>query len=825
MKTYMALAWKELRAEKITSVLILIAVILSSAATTALGQSVGILQSMRIEQAASLNGDRYGTFHQLTEEQNQVLLQDERLTDVGSLINLGSTSLGNSGLTLFLREYQKDALKAYPDIGRIKEGRLPEEKGELALPEDELNLLGFDGAIGDRISLPISVSRLTDDQPPFEYTADFVLTGILESSYVGYANGIVDAVVGEGTAKELLPERYMLYSTDFKTISTGQFQETVYDLANKLQISENQIQYNWILLNALGISYDEAENADSDSGFPFMIFACILVGALILFAAGLVIFNILKVAVTKRIREYGTLRAIGSGRGQLYLLVTVQLLILCGIGLPVGILSGIFSAKGILTAAVGMLNPDIFLAQSTQELNASIAGSGTVKWMPLAVSILITLIFAVMAAFPSARYASRVSPTVAMNGQNVKIKRHHRKQKQIRNFEAFYAGLNLKRNRGRTVITILSIVMSITIFVALQSFTGVLDASREVQEMHVGDYAVTGEGEGISPEEAAKIRDHEQVSNFATTKLSIYERDENGNLPVTLDFTMQTWESFQIAGVDDERLEEYATGLTEEEIEELKEGSACLVENPIPFSYEGEDVERTELKQGDSITVNGIPLRVVGIVNHPVSVNNEGFINGVQVIVSDAMYDTLTGNTGYAEVYPTLKETTDAEQFEIWLDEWCQENPGSHWLSYRQSDAQMAESFEQIRLLCWGLILFIGLIGVLNIINTVYTNIHTRIREIGMQRAIGLSTGSLYKTFLWEGAYYGLIASVIGAVCGYFCTVFVEAATADQLQLVTVPVLPIAEAAAVSVLACMAATAIPLRAIGKMNIVDAIEIL
>lgn len=172
MKTYMALAWKELRAEKITSVLILIAVILSSAATTALGQSIGILQSMRIEQAARLNGDRYGTFHQLTEEQNQTLLQDERLTDVGSLINLGSTSLENSGLTLFLREYQKDALKAYPDIGRIKEGRLPEEKGELALPEDELNLLGFDGAIGDRISLPISVSRLTDDQPPFAYTAD-----------------------------------------------------------------------------------------------------------------------------------------------------------------------------------------------------------------------------------------------------------------------------------------------------------------------------------------------------------------------------------------------------------------------------------------------------------------------------------------------------------------------------------------------------------------------------------------------------------------------------------------------------------------------------
>ena len=46
---------------------------------------------------------------------------------------------------------------------------------------------------------------------------------------------------------------------------------------------------------------------------------------------------------------------------------------------------------------------------------------------------------------------------------------------------------------------------------------------------------------------------------------------------------------------------------------------------------------------------------------------------------------------------------------------------------------------DKAHMLAWGLILFIGLIGVLNIINTVYTNIHTRIAEIGTQRAVGMS--------------------------------------------------------------------------------------
>lgn len=102
-------------------------------------------------------------------------------------------------------------------------------------------------------------------------------------------------------------------------------------------------------------------------------------------------------------------------------------------------------------------------------------------------------------------------------------------------------------------------------------------------------------------------------------------------------------------------------------------------------------------------------------------------------------------------------------------------------------------------------------------------HIHTRVGEIGMQRAIGMSAASLYKTFLWEGAYYGIIASVIGAVFGYVCCIFVGAAQTDALQLVAVPVMAIVEAAIISIVACLLATAIPLRSIARMSIVDSIE--
>ena len=52
------------------------------------------------------------------------------------------------------------------------------------------------------------------------------------------------------------------------------------------------------------------------------------------------------VSYTHLIKEYGTLRAIGGERGQIYRLVSLQLLILCGAGIPIGLLLGILSAKG-----------------------------------------------------------------------------------------------------------------------------------------------------------------------------------------------------------------------------------------------------------------------------------------------------------------------------------------------------------------------------------------------------------------------------------------------------------------------------------------------
>ena len=829
MRHYRTLARKELLAQRVTSMLIFLAIVLSTMMTAVIGQSMGVLSAMRQQQAISIGGNRHANFVQMDRRQVEVLEGDPRLSFVGTYVVLGSMKLDNT-LILGLSEFQEDVSAVYPSNSAVKEGRLPEAPMELALPEDVLGYLGSSGKLGDTLTLTLSKAlRHGVVTNSYDFTAQFTLVGITESNYMSYAAGTINGIVGPGTAEALLPEEYFYYNVDIRVADKGTFQETLNDLIAALSVHELDTQYNVPYLDALGIRYDAEGDftGQSSEGFSMMLAAGLLVGTLLLLAAGLVIYNILKITVSRRMTQYGVLRAMGADKGQLYFLVTAQVLLICAVGIPVGLLLGTLSAKGILTAATGMLSPKIFLVRDAGELNRLIEENSGGKGMFLLASAAVTLVFALAAALPAARYAARVAPTVAMAGSRTKVKRRSRREKKIRSFEAFYAWLNLKRSRGRTAITVLSLVMSITVFITLQGAVGLLDTAGSGVAEHYGDYSITNETAGFSLEEYQAMEEDPRVAKLTAMQFTFYEQGTDSH-PVGIAFSvpLQPAETFQVVGLNSAYWDRAFSSLPPEILEKLKAGEGCMVRNPLPLVYEGQEVPRTTILAGDTITVAGQELTVLDTLDGYetyLSVGNNGFINGVQIVVNESLYAALTGKTAYNELLPTLAEGADREEYDAAVEALAGRVPGTLWLSFEDTDRQLEESFAQTRFLAWGLILFVGLIGLLNIINTVYTNIHTRVAEIGMQRAIGMSTGSLFKVFLWEGAYYGMIAAVIGSIAGYICTIFVEAAISDELRLVALPVLPMLEAAALAIAACLLATCIPLRRISRLSIVDSIE--
>lgn len=417
MKSYRTLALKELLSQKVTSILILIAVVLSTMMTTIVGQSIGVLSAMREQQAIAIGGNRYATFLQMNADQLHALEQDERLSYVGKSIYMGSLELSSS-LTLGLMEYLDDNAAIYPSSTSVEEGCLPEAPMEIALSEDILKYLGFEGGIGDKITLSLQKNLRHNIADSYSYTAEFVLTGILKNNYLGYTSGTVTGVVGEGTAEQLLPESYIYYNVDIRTADKKNFQAVVDDINKELNIHELDTSYNIVYLNALGISYTANSEDANDKGFSFMTVAGILVGTLILLAAGLVIYNILKISVSKRIKGYGTLRAIGGEKGQLYQIIVIEVILLCLMGIPIGMLLGFLSARGILEAATGLVSPELFLVQDATELKTLIAENSSLNGTLLVLSGAITLAFALFAALPAARSAARVSPIMAKYNRN-----------------------------------------------------------------------------------------------------------------------------------------------------------------------------------------------------------------------------------------------------------------------------------------------------------------------------------------------------------------------------------------------------------------------
>ncbi|HCQ5655161.1 TPA: ABC transporter permease [Clostridioides difficile] len=820
MKNYLSLSIKELKSQKLMTTFIIIAIVLSTIMTTVVGQSIGILQNLRIEQARSFNGDRHVSFHQLTKNQVDDIKKDDRVYQAGTSITLGSSKIKDSGISVLVKEYDKTGLSNYPKLMKLKSGHLPKDKNEIALDENTLKLIGIKPRLGVTIPMNLDISLLNDTIPPYNYTANFKLSGILEDDYTGYVSGIVNGIVGKGASENLLPKRYILSSLDFKIKQQEKFQEIVNQLAKKINLSHNSIQYNWIYLNALKIQFEKDENSSNSDGISMIILVSLFVALLVLLASGLVIYNILKISVTKKIKEYGCLRGIGAEPNQIYKIVILQILILCTIAIPIGAVIGIISSKGITGMVTNILNPDILLANDNKEITELIHKNTTAYMFPLVLSTSISLIFSFISALPSAIYASHVSPKIAMTGSTTKIKRKIKREKTIKNFERHLAWLNLKRNKGRTIITILSLFMSITVFVALSEFSNVLDVSRSVSNLKEGDFSLTNEISGFDKSILDKIDNMKNVNRTSFIKYSEYKQ---GEIDTDINFE-NSGEMLKIIGIDEQTLKDLMPSITDSTLEDFKNGSICFIKNPLAISTPGVKTKYTNLKPKDNITINKKQLDIYSTVDKMFFLQGNGWVNGVDIIVYDSVYNTLTNKNKFNQINIYAKDKSDLEQIRLSIEQICENNPGSHWISYIESDKQLKESFKQIELLAWAVILFVGLIGTLNIINTTHTNINTRTNEIGVKRAIGMSNSSLYKMFLWEGVYYGIFAAILGSIAGYASAIIINMATIEKLDFTNIPITSILQATIISILACIIATLIPLRKVKKMNIIDCIDI-
>ena len=232
-------------------------------------------------------------------------------------------------------------------------------------------------------------------------------------------------------------------------------------------------------------------------------FAVILL-LMISFGSVSLIYNSFSISVAERTRQFGILKSIGATRKQIRDSVLYEALVLCAVGIPLGLLVGCLGI-GItlycLRDSFGFL-----MGESGNALQMHFVLNG---WALLAAAG-IGLVTAIISAWIPAKRAVRVSPVEAIRQtKDVKLRgrevRTSRLTEKLFGFSGMLAAKNFKRNRKRYRSTVVGLFLSVTLFISASSFcaylTDAVDQLGGDSTLGVQLYYSEALPEGVTPEQ------------------------------------------------------------------------------------------------------------------------------------------------------------------------------------------------------------------------------------------------------------------------------------------------------------------------------------
>jgi len=171
-----------------------------------------------------------------------------------------------------------------------------------------------------------------------------------------------------------------------------------------------------------------------------------------------------------------------------------------------------------------------------------------------------------------------------------------------------------------------------------------------------------------------------------------------------------------------------------------------------------------------------------------VDINNKSFeVVGFFSEVGDPQDDTQVYLTGKAmeSLFPTVKDKygfvliqaqkgTNTEQLADIIDEKLRKHKGEQKGKedfFVQTYADALQIFNSIVSILNGVLVLIALISLLvasvNIMNTMYTAVLERTKEIGVMKAIGARNSNIFFIFVFESGFLGAVGGMLGVFFGY----------------------------------------------------------
>lgn len=510
MNIFQKVTLRYLKENRTRTLVTIVGIVLSAAMFTAVTTSISSLRNYLINSTIYTEGNWYGAAYGLSAAQKEKLSSDSRTKKAVSMELFGFADLKDSinedKPYLCVFGIQEDFTDMMPV--HLLEGRLPENNSEILLPEHLSNNGGIGWSIGDKLSLDLGtrinsagsiltnedsynngeedalqngdvISGLTEHLSAKE-TYHFTVVGIYERpNYEAYqAPGYTALTIGENSGRHT-------YSLYLRTTPGRHAADTIEQMFEAYDSIGWELNYD--LLRIYGYSGESSYNRVMNNLGALLIL-------IIMFGSISLIYNAFSISVSERTKQFGLLASIGATRRQLTGSVIFESLFLSMIGIPLGILSGLLGI-GITFYFVQDMMANILgigFGGSYQMMRLTMifgpAKNVALRLHPsfgaLAIAIAISLLTVVISAYIPARRAMKKSAIDAIRQNNdiaIRSKkiRTSRLTQKLFGFEGMLATKNYKRNRRKYRATVISLFLSVVLFISASSFCAYLSLSAE----------------------------------------------------------------------------------------------------------------------------------------------------------------------------------------------------------------------------------------------------------------------------------------------------------------------------------------------------------
>lgn len=798
---------KNLRLNKKRTIVTIIGIILSTALMVGIGLLFSSFQDLMIRDTIGYNGKYEANYSDVDLDKLNNIKDKDFTYFYEKPIGFSKIESSNEYKPYM---YITSVNKEYFNELKLIEGSFPKNENEVVISNHVITNGGLNYKVGDIVTfnygsrnidgdITLANSELVDGEfLTNEGTYTYKIVGIVDRSNFesysasGYTAFTVDVNSDKGNVN-----LYVMFNKNKKIIKQSE------ELAKELNYN-GDINYNSTLLALYGES-------TYGNVMTTMVSMMMIMLALVSIGCIIVIYNSFAISVMERKKEFGLLSSIGATKKQLAHTVFFEAVVVGVIGIIFGIL-GAYIGIGCVVLVINNLISDMLDYKLYLVTNP----------LFIIIPVIFMIVVIGVSAFIPSRKASKVSPIEAIR-QNDDIKINKKKIKtskfvnKLFGIEGEIALKNIKRNKKKYRVTIVSLFISIVLFISFSSYMNyTLNTASSVMGEVPYDYQISyfsttagNNGEALDKiNEIVKSSDVKEYTSYSSSDLQLignytyskeyldFYKNAYGE-EVYNDLKKAKYQNISILVLDDNSYNKYKKliGLDKDSVILLNKfkgvsyGNNKRVNYNIPvinndninikicnFDDNDEDVDTTKYcnKNIDNIFVTNKSFDLI---------EEFSYMDDFKLIVNKKLYDSISdSSTHYTQFNIISDNTNNIDKLTKDLDKYSNVN----YTNIKEAMKQANNLILVVKILMYGFISLVTLIGVTSVFNTISTSMALRKREFAVLRSIGLTNRGFNKILFFESLFFGMKSLIFAIPVSIGITVLIHYALADMVSISTI---------------------------------------